>query len=174
EARGLTPLMLAVATDRQNPEVVRMLLAKGADVNVKSLAGETALDWARKEGPASSVTALKQAGATESEVKVLPAAAYAPVDLRPAVERSIALLEKASIGLAANGGCASCHAQNITDIAISVARAKGLRVDESAALERQKLTKLFFLSPAMQLERMDVPGTPDLPLYGLAALAATG
>ena len=46
----MTPLMLAVATNHQNPGVIRMLLDAGADVDVQSKAGETAADWARKAG----------------------------------------------------------------------------------------------------------------------------
>ena len=32
DGRGMTPLMLAVATNHQNPAVIRLLLARGADV----------------------------------------------------------------------------------------------------------------------------------------------
>ena len=57
DAAGMTPLMLAVANDRQDIDAIRLLLARGADVNAKSLAGETALDWAvedRDETPQST------------------------------------------------------------------------------------------------------------------------
>ena len=66
----MTPLMLAVGTDRQNPDVIRALIAKGADVNVKSLAGETALDWARKIGGAPAVAALQRAGRWRPEARL--------------------------------------------------------------------------------------------------------
>ena len=36
DVRGMTPLMLAVANDRQHIDVVRMLIAAGADVNARS------------------------------------------------------------------------------------------------------------------------------------------
>src|SRR5260370_67460 len=48
DVRGMTPLMLAVATDRADARVVKLLLAKGADTAIKSKAGETAADWAKK------------------------------------------------------------------------------------------------------------------------------
>lgn len=48
DVRGMTPLMLAVATDSPNPRIVRMLLDRGADADVKSTDGERALDWAKK------------------------------------------------------------------------------------------------------------------------------
>ena len=49
DIRGMTPLMLAIATDHGNQAVIDLLLARGADPNIKSRAGETALI-----GPASS------------------------------------------------------------------------------------------------------------------------
>ena len=40
----------------------RLLLARGADVNAKSLAGETALDWAVKIGTKPAIDVLRRAG----------------------------------------------------------------------------------------------------------------
>src|SRR5204862_3601652 len=48
DVRGMTPVMLSVATDHPSDKIVRMLLAKGAAMDAKSKAGETALDWALK------------------------------------------------------------------------------------------------------------------------------
>ena len=45
DVRGMTPLMLAVASDHVNEQIVRMLLAKSPAMDAKSKAGETALDW---------------------------------------------------------------------------------------------------------------------------------
>jgi ankyrin repeat protein len=176
DVRGMTPLMLAIGTDHQDPEVISALLLKRPDVDAKSLSGETALDWARKFGDRWIIDALKRAGAIESPAKAaLAPPAPAPVELKPAVERGIALLEKTNAGFFVNGGCASCHHQNITDFVVSIARTRGLHVDESAAAERRKIDRAFFgaAGPAL-LERVDTPGTPDLPLYGLAAMAAAG
>jgi ankyrin repeat protein len=176
DVRGMTPLMLAIATDHQNRDVISALLAKKPDVNAKSRAGETALDWARKFGDQPIIDALKRAGAVESPAKAAAATlAPAPVELKPAVERGLALLEKTNTGFFVNGGCASCHHQNITDFVVSVARTRGLHIDESAAAERRKLDRAFFgaAGPSL-LERVDTPGSPDLPLFGLAAMAAAG
>ncbi|HYL76718.1 MAG TPA: ankyrin repeat domain-containing protein [Bryobacteraceae bacterium] len=175
DVRGMTPLMLAVATDRQDPQIIRMLLAKGASVEAKSDLGETALDWARKIGPSSTVDALKRAGAGETVARVIPAGDAAPADLKPAVQRSIALLEKSADGFSKEGGCIGCHAQNMTDLAVGVARSKGLAVDAKAQDERWKLAKSTFgpLAPLL-LERMDLAGVPEIVAYSLAGLAATG
>jgi ankyrin repeat protein len=172
DVRGMTPLMLAVATDRQNPAVIAVLLAKHADPNVKSLAGETALDWARKIGSKPAVDMLKQAGAIETSAKTVAVPPPVPVELGPAVERGIRLLEKSSVGFAANGGCASCHAQNITDIAAATAKSKGIGIDPKAAADRVQLTKAPYFSPPNLLDRLDGPGAPDVPFYALAALAS--
>jgi hypothetical protein len=174
DVRGMTPLMLAVATDRQNLEIVRALIAKGADAKVKSLAGETALDWALKIGATNVIETLKRAGAVRTPVSppVLPP--FAPVDPRSAAQRSVALLERTAVTSAANGGCASCHAHNMTDLVANLARSKGLPVDEKAASDRRTLTRGQFFSPLNMLERLDVPGTPDTPLFALSALANSG
>jgi ankyrin repeat protein len=171
DIRGMTPLMLAVATDRQKPDVIRALLAQGADLNVKSAAGETALDWALKIGATSVITTLKRAGAVRTPVAPPALPAFSPIDVRPAAQRSVALLETMAVGAAANGGCASCHSHNMTDLVTNLARTKGLRVDEKAATDRRTLTRGQFFSPLNMLERLDVPGTPDTPLFALSALA---
>src|SRR5262249_47411645 len=63
EAGGLTPLMLSVSSDHGDINITKALLAAGADVNVKSLAGETAFDWAQKSGATPAVAELKRANA---------------------------------------------------------------------------------------------------------------
>ena len=49
-ARGLTPLMVAAATNRSDPAAVRALIERGADVHALDDAGRTALDWALARG----------------------------------------------------------------------------------------------------------------------------
>jgi hypothetical protein len=169
----MTPLMLAVSTDRQNADVVRLLLAKGADVNLKSLAGETALDWAQKIGSKPVVDLLKRAGAVETarEAVAVPAAAHA--DLKTSIQRSLSLLSKMSVVAATNGGCASCHSHNIVDIAEGAARAKGFPIDDKIVSQRQTLTKAPFFAPASGLERFDRP-VPEIDAYALIALHSGG
>jgi ankyrin repeat protein len=173
DVRGLTPLMFAVSTDRQDAEVIRALIEKGADVNLKSLSGETALDLARKIGAAPAIVALRRAGARETPAAPVSLPPFAPADLKTSVNRSVALLETASAGFAAKGGCASCHSHNIVDLMAQAARARGVQLDAKSARDRQQLTKARFFSASNQLERMDSAGTPDVPLYALAAFAST-
>ena len=171
DVRGMTALMLAISTDRQNAEVIQLLLARGADVAATSKAGETALDWAVKIGSPGAIQMIRRAGGRETmrEAVVVPAAAH--TDLRGSVERGLSLLNRMSTQAAANGGCASCHSHNIVDIAQHVARLKGFGPDEKALSQRQTLTKAPFFSPANLFERMDPPAA-DIISYALVALAA--
>jgi len=175
DVRGMTPLMLAVATDHASLETIRLLLARGADRQIKSPEGETALDWALKFGPTPIVAMLQRAGAPASPRRELATGLPAPVDVRVAAERSLALLEKTSGQYFAKGGCAACHAQNITDVAAAAARANRLRSDADEAVNRQKVTKGTFAPFApMLLQRLDGPGAPDIAVYALTALASAG
>jgi ankyrin repeat protein len=172
EIRGLTPLMIAVATDHGSPEIVKMLLAKGADRNIKSKAGETAADWARKAGATESMKAIAPGADVKIPVQTVSAST---VNVRAAAEKSLALMEKTTGGFFVNGGCSACHAQNVLDIAARVAKQKGFAVDAKLASERQKLNKAFYgpMIPNL-LERLDPPGSTDVISYAITGLAASG
>ena len=88
EARGMTPLMLALTTDRLNPETVKILLEHGADASVKSLAGETALDWARKYAVVSVIEVLggEQRPKQNSPPEAIAAASVIPNPQTPLLE----------------------------------------------------------------------------------------
>ncbi len=169
EARGMTPLMLALTTDRLNPETVKILMEHGADARAKSLAGETALDWAQKYGAASQIEAL--GGTPKPSVLAVPKRAALP-DLRIAVERSVGLLEKTSAEFFVQGACYACHAQSVASFAAGAARAKGIHIDEHAASERQKQMTFTFASSGPGL--MEGRPASDTALYMLEALARTG
>jgi ankyrin repeat protein len=174
ESRGMTPLMYAAATDHGDIEIARMLIARGADLNVKSTAGETALDWANKMGPTPLAALLKKAGAVTAAgpARTLPAAA--PADSRQAIARGVALLERSSGSFFTQGGCGSCHAQNITDIAVGAARKRGIPVSDVAAAQRAAGASNTFAATATRLyERFDGPSI-DILLYTLAGFAAAG
>ena len=174
EARGMTPLMYAAATDHADLEVVRMLIASGADLAVKSNAGETALDWAQKGGTTELSALLLKAGAPATVTRAPSIPDAAPLPLRPSVERGVALLERASATFFLNGACASCHAQNITDISVAAARKAGVRVDAAAAAQRTAGGVALFGSTATRLyERFDGPSV-DILLYTLGGFAAVG
>jgi hypothetical protein len=102
--------------------------------------------------------------------RAVPAAA--PTTIGPAVERGVALLERASGTFFSNGACGACHAQNVTDFAVSAARRAGVRVNDSAAAQRASGAAAAFGATATRLlERFDGPSI-DILLYTLGGLAA--
>ncbi len=175
DVRGMTPLMLAIATDQADPRVIRLLLEKGADVKTKSKDGETAVDWARKFNNPLVLDAL---GIEHKQVAV--ADILHPVDDRKlpspkeAAEKSIELLQRTSAGFFKEGGCVSCHAQNLTGLAVSVARVNGIKVDDAAAAEQLKTVKSqwAFLEQIL-LQRLDPAGV-DIATYSLFHLSVEG
>lgn len=60
---GRTPLMHAVLAERPNPEVIKLLVERGADVNAADNSGWTALHFAGQDQKAEVVRALLGAGA---------------------------------------------------------------------------------------------------------------
>ena len=170
DVRGFTPLMLAIGTDRQNPETVRLLLAHGADTHPRNEDGETALDWAQKIGAAAAIESL----GSEPKARVSPAAAAATPELRAAVERSVALLERTSAQFFERGACFACHEQPAADIAVTAARAKGIAVDENAARERRRQTVGLNATGPASLEGPALLGGSDNNLYAAEGLLRTG
>jgi hypothetical protein len=171
DVRGMTPLMLAVTSDRLDPAIVRMLLEHGADPTVKSLAGETALDWAEKFGQAEVIQAL---GGKPRERADAVALAKSKLGVRAALTRSVGLLERTSAEFFVQSGCFACHAQGSAQFAVAAAHAKGVAIDEKLAANRVQQTLIPGVpssGPAL-MERAQVLG--DGFLYALESLARTG
>lgn len=59
---GQTALILACRSPKPNPEVVKALLAAGADVNLRSRNGYTALTWAQVRNNTELIRLLRHAG----------------------------------------------------------------------------------------------------------------
>jgi len=168
DGRNMTPLMFAVAKNRQNPGVIRMLIDRGSDVTTHSGAGETAADWARKLNVPDGLDILKVARAQDAPAAATPATPR--LDARTAAERGIALLEASSVKFFESSGCVSCHHQNITDLAAAEARAKGIRISADAVMGRMKMLSAA-PPPQVLYERMDI-GVPEIFAATLTSLAA--
>ena len=176
DVRGMTPIMLAVSTDHPDMRVIRLLMDKGADPKIKSKLGESTLDWARKLANPPVLEALGleriQAAATPP---IQPVAEEKLATPRDAAAKGIAILQRASAGFFREGGCVSCHAQNLTGMAISAARANGIPVDETASAEQVKAVKLQWASfEQVLLQRLDPPGEMDTIMYSVLDLSAEG
>jgi hypothetical protein len=172
DTRGMTPLMWAVATDRPNVEIVR-LLVKGSDVSIKSKTAESVLDWARKFNNPAVMAELKLvAAASQASASTSHSVVATP---REAVERSIPLLQESSAGMVPKGGCIACHAQPVTHMAVALAQDRGWNVGKSFSRESiATVRERWVPQPQPLLQGVELGGTPDSLLYGSVALAAAG
>jgi ankyrin repeat protein len=171
DGRGMTPLMLAVATNHQNPAAIRLLLARGAATTVQSKSGETAGDWARKLAVPAGLELLHVASVRPATAAAAAATtAAAPLDAKTAAERGLALLETSSQKFFEVSGCVSCHHQNATGVAAGEARLKGMRFDPKASAARIEMLKAG-PPPQLLLERMEI-NVPEIFASALVALAA--
>src|ERR1700678_2106969 len=170
DVRGMTPLMLAVAADHQDPAVIKMLLEHGADPSAQSKIGDSAVDWARKAALAPGIDLLK-AGAPTAADRAAADTVVQKLAPKAAVQKTLGLIEKSSWEFFAKSGCVSCHAQSMTDLVVGEARVKGLEIDEKAAAERVKMLEVVYPAEPL-LERMDAAGAMEQLAYPLMGLAA--
>lgn len=133
---GDTLLMLAVSSDAMPLDLVKRLIAGGADVNAKNSEGMTALDLARRDGHTPVVDLLIQAGAKETKVTETKASAETAAKPKPAasareaVARSIPALQRSDVAFLKKAGCVSCHNNTMTTITVAAARKQKLPVDD--------------------------------------------
>ena len=177
DVRGMTPLMVAVSTDRPNVNIVKMLLAKGADASIRSNIGESTVDWARKtNNPAILATLKLEAVKFDEPARELKRAEVKTVSPREAVERSLPLLQRASANVFTEGGCVACHAQPVASMAVETARARGWRVDDavgkSVAEESERVRRSLSANMQALLQARDGGGNPDTQLYESMMMAA--
>ncbi len=170
DIRGMTPLMLAVATDAQNPATIKILLDHGANASARNNDDETAADWARKVGSPVAMGAL---GVRPRENRPYKSGSAAP-SVRTAIERSLALVEPAASEFNEVGGCVGCHAQIATSFAVAAARAKGIKTDDRLSRERvEQMTAGYSFQNAgiLPAQRIAAGGVPEINVWILEALA---
>jgi ankyrin repeat protein len=172
DVRGMTPLVWAVATDRPDPQIVKMLIAKGAAASVKTKDGEDANDWARKFNNPPVLAAL---GLTPLPIPAAMPESQTAIRLSPreAVTRSLPLLQLASSRMLTDGGCAACHAQPMSAMAVSLARDRSW-TDVGADSDVQQVTASLAAGTQALLQVREAGGTPDTQLYMTLALSTRG
>jgi ankyrin repeat protein len=176
DVRGITPLMLAVASEAQNVDRVRVLLKAGADVNAKSAAGETALDWALKFGNAGAISALRTAGAQQGIPFSAPRRPPTPRrSVQAAIEPAVALLSRAGRQFFTQSGCVGCHHQPMAMAALATLKGAGAKFDDAAAQGFKQMIESEWTGEQEQLlERSDPGGSPDGEGYAAWALNLAG
>ena len=127
DIRGYSPVLYAAGSDAMPAGVVKMLLAKGANLKAKG-DDETAEMLAAKRGDSEVARLL---GIPEEQRKLLRVANTKPREggersIADSVKRAFALLEKQSHNFIRIGGCNSCHAQDLPSAAVAIAREHGL------------------------------------------------
>jgi ankyrin repeat protein len=125
--RGYTALLYAAGSDAMPVGIVKMLLAKGANPELKG-DGETARMLAAKRGDTEVARLL---GVPEKEHRTVAAVSPTEESERPrsiadAVKPALELLERQSHNFIRVGGCNSCHAQDLPSAAAALARGRGL------------------------------------------------
>jgi hypothetical protein len=171
--KGRTPLMLAASSDHIPIDTVKMLLARGADVNVVGPEGDTALDLAMRNGHTVVVDALLDAGAKAG--RGFPTARVTPkpaASARAALERILPLLQKSDATSTRKTGCVSCHNNTLTAMTVASARTYRLPFDEAAAGAQRKT--MASIADAMGESVLLGTDEGEKPHYMLLGLAAAG
>jgi len=163
DVRGLTPLTWAIASDRPQPRIVRVLLEKGSNLSSPSNEGENALDWARKYNNPAMLRELKLPVAQPAAQAELPILSVARTP-REAVERSLPLLRIGSAGVMSNGGCVACHAQPMSAMAAELASHRGWRAEPPTG-ELTQVTASSVAATGGFLQGRESGGLPDTQLY---------
>jgi ankyrin repeat protein len=166
DVRHMTPLMLAVATDHADARTVRLLLQHGADSARQDGVGLTAAGWAKKY---NSPAILREFGLPRQKAQdarvIIPTSVLDKLDPQPAASRAIALLQQSSGSFFKEGGCGSCHAQNLISMAVNAAAAGQLPVNAEARAAELKGVQLAFAGFAQPLLQRGDPPVVDILLY---------
>lgn len=192
---GFPPLFLAI--QHQDAELVALMLARGADLNVRDRSGSTALMWAAsgEAGDAAIVDMLLAHGAdplatnnvgesaldwalrrgdTPIVAALRTAGASDAARVKTSVEKALALLQRSGAQFTRQSGCYSCHHTSLPLMALGIARSRGLQIDEPAAQQQVDTTiaLLKSMADAALANRDRVPDPPITLSFGLLGLSA--
>jgi hypothetical protein len=139
DALGRTPLMYAAISDVLPVDVVKLLIERGADLNATDKhaksgdAGLTVLDIAKLNGDTAVVRELVKAGAKDGKTAPAPLKMRRNNEIKPAMQDSLPLMQRADASFSTGSGCISCHNNSITAMTVGLARKRGFRIDEETA-----------------------------------------
>lgn len=162
DANGATTLMWAVYNDDANPQLLKDLLKAGVDPNVRDSKGDTALAWAMRRNNLPAIQILEQAGATRG------------TQIRDAVEKALGLLQKSSPQFVRVSGCISCHHQVLPDMAMAIARERGIAFNEAEVVKDIEASMAMWRSGREYMKKGNprIPNPPIVVSYGLIGLGA--
>ena len=162
DTAGATTLMWAVYDGGPNPDIIRRILDAGVDPDARDAKGDTALVWAMRRGNTAAVRLLESAGSSRN------------TQIREAVERSLALLQKSSPQFIRVSGCISCHHEVLPAMATAIARDHAIPYDRRAAASDVEAAMAMWknLRDDMNRDLHKIPNPPIVVSYSLIGLAA--
>lgn len=164
DGSGATTLMWAAFNEKGDTTLVEELLRLGVDPNATNKAGESALTWARRRGFTPVIAVLQKAGASDTAT------------IRQSATKALALLQTSGTEFVKVSGCVSCHHQSLPQMALSMARPRGLAVNEEAA-HKQVLSVIALMRPIREVmlqKKQMVPDPAVTVSYLLVGLGAEG
>jgi ankyrin repeat protein len=172
--RGFTPLMIAVNSRTKNPDVIRMLLDRGADPEAKDASGRTVSQWAAIGANRKMMELLPASAISETANSVArPAEKLMPV--REAVEQSITLLEANGPKFFPKAGCISCHNVSIPMMALHEAVRRGFSVDGAMnQMAKQSVAQVAPSQDNLLSGHCSIPGIATTASYTLISLHDAG
>jgi ankyrin repeat protein len=174
DQEGRTALMLAAASEALPVDSIAALLQRGADVNAATPTGETALTFAKLRGDTPVTQLLLKAGGIDGKPRPSHTPTYAPAaSPRAAVARALPLLQRTDVTFMKKSGCVSCHHNAVAAMTVSLARARGIAVDETIAKSQVKAIGAYVGTWSDRaLQGIGIPGDADTVSYILLGLAA--
>ena len=131
DVAGTTPLIAAVASDHADPRIVKLLLAEGA-------ARQHALPWAQRYREPEILSLLGLQPAADPSMTGDPPASMRSIP--EAISAALAASQRTAANFIGNGGCAACHSDHLTGLAVSAARAAGLSADYKWEQRQARIT----------------------------------
>ncbi len=173
DRRRYTALMRAALSYEPGAAgVVEYLLARGAAVVPKNETGDSALSLALRFGETDVAAMLRQAGAPEPKTAVRVPPPLESNSVKDAVARSLPLLQRIGEPVRKLDGCTTCHNHTLPAMAVAMARARGVAVDEVQARKEAELAAR--LDPGMNGPVLLGNSVPDFFAYQLIGLRAQG
>ena len=173
DGEGRTLLMRASASDLVPPATIRALIARGADLTAVSPKGDRAVDFARLHGHTAIVDLVAGPHSSDNSAPTTAIAASPAGSARAAIERSLPLIQATDVTFFRKSGCISCHHNSLTAMAVALARAHGVRVDEEIAANQLQAFGGYVESwRERALQGTPIPGDADTTSYVLVGLSA--
>ena len=165
DIRNANSLVFAVATDHANPEIVKLLLARGAE-------REPAIDWVRRYQDSEILPLF---GISPSKPSAGSPSGTPSRTAREAITKALAMSQGPSTRFLATGGCLSCHAQHLNGLAVSSAKPLGIQADYELEAREARATATLRGGIEQQLFQVQDPAAGvDSQQFSLMQMAASG